>query len=280
MQEISSETTEMQPAPLSNAGWAWSSLALLITGVLLFLLWEQAPAGLLGKADAVGYAVCHRIEVRSFLIGERAFPLCARCTGTFVSVVVGLLYQAILAPRRGGMPPLRVWAALGGLAALWAADGLNSYVQLLPLGLGVYEPSNLLRLLTGSGMGLALSVAFYPAFNQTVWKDWQPKPAIPSLRALLPLGALVLGVDGLILTQNSLILYPLALISALGVLSVLTMVYAMVWLMVLRRENALTHPLQLILPLTGGFILAVLQIAATDYIRWLITGTWGGFHLG
>lgn len=36
-----------------------------------------APGGLLDKADKVGYAVCHRITIRSFLIGERQMPLCA-----------------------------------------------------------------------------------------------------------------------------------------------------------------------------------------------------------
>ena len=43
----------------------------LVTVGLLFIGWlANTPAGLLGKADAIGYAVCHRIDVRSFLLGD------------------------------------------------------------------------------------------------------------------------------------------------------------------------------------------------------------------
>jgi hypothetical protein len=35
-----------------------------------------------------------------------------------------------------------------------------------------------------------------------------------------------------------------------------------------------------LLPLTGGFGLALLQIALLDFGRYALTGTWDGFHLG
>ena len=40
-----------------------------------------APPGLMGKLDAVGYAVCHRIPSHSIFAGDAQLPLCARCTG-------------------------------------------------------------------------------------------------------------------------------------------------------------------------------------------------------
>ncbi|MFM8322490.1 MAG: DUF2085 domain-containing protein [Chloroflexota bacterium] len=256
-------------------------LLLLCSVAALLLFWMYAaPAGLLGKADAVGYAVCHRIDGRSFHLGERALPLCARCTGMYLGAALGLVYQALRSPHRGGFPPRRVWAVWAFFLAAFGIDGVNSYLHLFPLPLGVYEPQNWLRLVTGTGMGLALAGVVFPAFNQTAWLDWSPQPAIPGLRSMAVLALLALGVDGLVLTENPLLLYPLALVSAATVLVVLTMVYSLVWLMLLRRENVSLRLAQLAFPLAAGFGLALLQIALLDLVRYWLTGTWDGFHLG
>ena len=61
---------------------------------------------------------------------------------------------------------------------------------------------------------------------------------------------------------------------------ILTMVYTMVWVIVLRWENKFLTLYQLILPLVGGFGLALLQIVLLDVARYALTGTWDGFHLG
>ena len=37
-----------------------------------------APPGLMGKLDAVGYAVCHRLDSHSLHVGGIQLPLCAR----------------------------------------------------------------------------------------------------------------------------------------------------------------------------------------------------------
>jgi hypothetical protein len=37
---------------------------------------------------------------------------------------------------------------------------------------------------------------------------------------------------------------------------------------------------ELILPLTGGFGLALVQIILLDVVRFMLTHTWGGFDLG
>jgi uncharacterized membrane protein len=251
------------------------SVVFLLSGWLI-----NTPPGLLGKADAVGYAVCHRIDVRSFHLGERQIPLCARCSGMYLGAVLGLGLQAWLRPRRAGSPSWRVLIGLGLLAATFAVDGLNSYLHLIPGAPRLYEPQNWLRLFTGSGMGLALAGMLYPAFNQTIWARSDPRPALDSLRTLGGLVQLAGLLNLLVLTENPLLLYPLALISAAGVLLVLTMVYSLVWLMLARAEQSLENISQAWLPLLGGFGLALLQIAALDWVRYLLTGTWNGFSFG
>lgn len=258
----------------------WGRIGVLAAGLLLIAWLTSTPAGLLGKADAIGYAVCHRIDVRSFHLGDRQLPLCARCSGMYLGAVLGIVYQAVIAPRRGAFPPLSVILPLGLLAAAFAADGINSYMSIFPGAPTLYQPNNTLRLLTGTGMGVAIAVLVYPAFNQTVWKNWVPRPPIASPLRLLPLLALGLLLDAIILWENPLLLYPLALISAGGVILLLAMVYSMVWLMILRAENRFSQPSELLLPLTGGFTMAMLQIALLDLGRFLLTGTWEGFRLG
>jgi len=255
-------------------------LVFLAVGILLIGWLMSTPQGLLGKADAIGYAVCHRIDARSFHLGERQVPLCARCSGMFLGAVLGLVYQAILAPRRGGVVSKSMMLLGGLLTAAFGLDGLNSYLHLFPGLPSLYEPSNVLRLLTGTGMGLVIAVALYPVYNQTVWKDWDPRPALEGLPAVAGLALAALLLDLAILTENPLVLYPLALISAGGVMVLLTMVYTMVALMLFRLENRFLRLSHLIVPLTGGFGLALLQIAALDLVRFWLTGTWEGFHLG
>ncbi|MEW6568047.1 MAG: DUF2085 domain-containing protein [Chloroflexota bacterium] len=253
-------------------------LALLL---LAFGLWlSLVPSGLLGKADAIAYAVCHRIDLRSFHLGDRALPLCARCTGMYCGALLSLFYYAGRGRNRSAsFPRWPLLIPLGLFAAAWAVDGLNSYLQLLPGLPYLYPASNPLRLVTGTLMGLTLGTLVYTGFNQTAWHEAIPEPA---LRSASDLGLLLLLaglVDGGVLSENPLLLYPLALVSSFGVLLLLTLIYAMVLMMLLRRENAGHVWADLLSPLAGGATLAIAQIAALDWARLALTGTWAGFSL-
>ena len=255
-------------------------IAALTVGLLLVIWFFLTPAGALGKADAIGYAVCHRIDLRSFHLGDRQLPLCVRCSGMFVAAFLGLGYQAWLAPRRAGFPHWKIWAVMAGLFLAFAVDGVNSYLHLFPGFRGIYEPHHALRLLTGTGMGLVISMILYPAFQQTAWRNWDPAPPISGLGGVAALLGLGLGLAGLVWLQNPLLLYPLALLSAGGVVALLTIVYTMVALMIFRMENRSLVFSDLALPLICGLGLAFLQIGGIDLIRYWITGTWDGFHFG
>jgi uncharacterized membrane protein len=254
-----------------------------IFGFVLLVAWLQfTPEGLLGKADAVGYAVCHRIDGRSFHLGDRQIAVCARCTGQYLGAVLSLMFLSILRPRRTGRPNWGIIGILILFAGAYALDGVNSYLHLLP-GLErfyLYEPNNTLRLISGTALGMGIGVMLYPAFNETVWKRRDPRPVLAGFMdfgGLLGLGAIIVL---LVRTENPLVLYPLALISAAGVLVLLTIVYTMVTLMVFKAENRCERAAHLFFPLLAGFVVALMQIAVLDYIRFLFTNTWDGFHFG
>jgi len=207
-------------------------------------------------------------------------PLCVRCSGMYLGAMLGLGFLAWTGPRRSGIPPYSILAVLGIFIAAFVIDGLNSFLNLIPGIPTLYEPHHWLRMLTGSGMGLVIAMALYPAFNQTVWKQPDERPAIISLRTMGWLVLITFGLDAIILTENPLILYPLALISAGGVLVILTMVYCMLCLILFKKENRFSSLRQMLTPLTAGLGIAFTQIIVLDIIRYMITGTWDGFHLG
>jgi uncharacterized membrane protein len=257
--------------------------------VLVFLgFLAIAPPGLLGKADALGYAVCHRIDARSFHIGTRQLPLCARCSGMYLGALLGLVFLTVTVPKRAGMPSKSLFVVLGLLVIAFGVDGVNSYITLMrQIGTPffsslptLYEPNNTLRLLTGTGMGLVIAVVLFPAFNQTLWSNWDSRPALNGWRVLGILLALAFGVDLLMLTDLPVILLPLAILSALTVPLLLSMVYSLFAMMVLRKDNTYQRLSQAWLPLTAGFTIAMLQIVIFDILRYALTGTWGGFPLG
>ena len=272
----------MEPEPVKRTWPAAGLKAALALAVGLVLLgWLlNTPPGLLGKADALGYAVCHRIDLRSFHLGERALPLCARCSGMYLGAMLGLAYQAIRRPRRSGMPIRPVQAILVVFVLAFALDGINSFFSLFSPSIPVYEPQNWLRLVTGSGMGLAIALVLFPAYNQTVWKVQDRRPAMDSLADLAGLLALTGLLILALLSGSPVLLYPLALISAAGVLVLLTLVYSMIWLMVLRRDNTIRQARELLWPVIAGFGTALLQIVLLDLARYALTGTWDGFHFG
>lgn len=259
-----------------------------LAAILAFSAWFYiAPPGLLGKADAIGYAICHRIDERSFQIGDRQLPLCARCTGEFYAAGIALIFFALVSKKQSGMPGWKVGAPLILFFLAFGIDGSNSYLYLLKQTSGgvfdtipnLYIPNNTLRLFTGSGMGIALASILFPAFNQSTWAVNDPSPAL-SWKKLGILTGIVIIVNLLILTDSPIVLYPIAILSVLGVLALLIIVFSMAWLLIMRQENVFDSLTQMWLPFLAGTTLALLMITAIDLLRFKLTGTWGGFPLG
>jgi len=263
--------------------WLVPIAALIVFGVWFYI----TPPGLLGKADAIGYAICHRIDERSFHVFGRQLPLCARCTGEFYAAGITLLFLSLASPKKSGMPGWKLGAPLILFFLAFGIDGSNSYLYLLKQTShgafdnipNIYIPNNTLRLLTGSGMGIALASILYPAFNGSAWKKHDPASALDWKKLGILIG-IILIVDLLILTESPIILYPIAFISVLGVFSLLVIVFSMVWVLMMRLENAFDSLMQMWMPFLAGATLALLMITVIDLLRFKLTGTWGGFPLG
>lgn len=111
----------------------------------------------------MGSAVCHRMAERSFLWGQGTMPLCARCTGIYVGVLLAFCFLLLKKRMDAGRPFSKGQAMLTALMILpIGIDGLGSY-------LGFWESNQLMRVLSGSLVGavvpgfLLLAVNFDPA---------------------------------------------------------------------------------------------------------------------
>lgn len=107
---------------------------------------------LLALADAAGSIVCHQLPDRSFFLDGRQLPVCARCTGLYLSGVVGTLGWMVWRAARGrhGMAVPHRTALLVVSAA--AMPTLISYATGVT---GVWDGSNVTRALLAAPLGLA-----------------------------------------------------------------------------------------------------------------------------
>lgn len=231
----------------------------------------------LDGADYIGYAVCHRITDRSFTIAGRQLPLCARCTGMYLGVILTFAVLGLAGRRRwSNLPPLRVMLALILMVGFMAIDGINSYSHFFPNLPHAYEPQNWLRLLTGMGAGLAMGIILFPALAQSLWRDQVNRSAIENLRELAGLVLLAALAVALVLSNQSTILYVLGMASAAGVVLVLTAINGTALLILTRRDAQATNWQQAIVPLIIGLVLALTQIAVISFMRYSLTGTMTG----
>lgn len=243
-----------------------------------------APPGLMGKLDAVGYAVCHRLDSHSLHIGDTQLPLCARCTGEFNAAAIALVFQGLVGGRKSKLPRRSILAALILFFLAFGIDGSNSYLALIKntyAGVfhnipNLYITNNTTRVFTGSGMGIAMASVLYPLYNQSVWRKPLEEAAL-DWRKFGVLVGIILVLDFAMLTQNPWVLYPVAFISTFGVLAMLTMVFSIVWIMVMKEDNAFDRLRDLWLPALAGLTLAFILVLGIDLFRFNLTHTWSGF---
>jgi len=266
-----------RPAP----GARWQARGLILLTAAIALVWLAAtPPGVLGKASAVGYAVCHRIAARSFHVHDQPLPLCARCTGIYLGVMIGLaVFAARGRLRAARLPALRHLLPLLALAGTIALDGANSYLTLFDFYTPLYQPHNTLRLATGLAAGAAMITLALPVFNATVWRT--PAPGAPLERGrdlALLIGAVALG-GLLVLTEWAAVLWAAGILSALGVLLMFTIIGTVLSVSIARREAAARRWRDLALPLVAGLGFALALTGSIDALRYALTGTWDGFIL-
>jgi len=123
-------------------------------------------------------------------------------------------------------------------------------------------------------MGIALANLVLVLWNQTLWVS--PNPA-PLLRDWKQLGGLILvtAVAGaLIIADIPILYYPVAILSTTGIFLVLSMIYSLLWSIILKKENTLHLFNDGLRIFIVGIITAIAQVGAMDLLRYSLSGSW------
>lgn len=258
----------MQGEKVADRKVSWDRVLAAAAWVAIAALLLAPPHGLLDKADRAAYAVCHRIPERVFVFGGRPLPLCARCSGTYLGTLAGLLVLSARGRSRAGKLPQAKYQVLFLIFVLvWAVDGLNSYMTLFPQLPHLYEPNNVLRLATGTLEGLAIAAFLLPVISISLWTRPDPAASVRDGRDLAWMlfgGAVVIG---LVSSEWPALLYPLALISGLMVVVLIGVVNCLLVVMLFRREGEASEWRQVVAPMTIGIALAMGELAAIGWLR-------------
>ncbi len=249
------------------------NLGLILAALVVFTTWLVfTPPGVEGKVNAVGYSVCHQIDSHSYTAGGRVLPLCARCTGTFLGLLISTLFL-YSKTRRSGFPAKLKQAVLLLFFLFFALDGINASLTMLGIE-PLYPPSNLLRLISGLLFGITLSNVVLPLWHQTLWSELNPEPVFHSWRQLGWLLLICTVTGGLVVADISILYYPIAILSTGTVLLVLGMIYSLLWCIILKKENSLHLFRDGFRIFSAGLITAITQVGVMDLIRHSLSGTW------
>ena len=268
MYPIPSPSNDTRAAVKLRRLWGMDFSFLQVGLIAAILAYSFAiPGDLRYKLSVLGFGVCHQIGTHSYFIDEHQLPLCARCSGIYLGAFASLGLLVVLRRRSSRLPAAVVLVVLALFFGAMAADGINSTLQNLDAGL--WESTNLLRLLTGSLAGVALTLVFYPMFNLSVWHRAVARRE-RMLERPIELAAYVLAAGvpvALVLSGGDWLFYPLSLLSIAGMLALLTMANTMLALFATRREALALTFSQALTPLLIGFFLSLVELTLLAWGR-------------
>jgi uncharacterized membrane protein len=255
MSQQYSRATETQNKPT----WIIIMLGLFYTGLTLLLI--LPPGGtVLDRLRWLDSGICAQMLTHSFYPGGERLPLCARNTGIYLGLMITLI--SIYARGKGRaqkLPPLSIIiiCACGFLALV--VDGLNSLALDLHM-IHLYQPDNLLRLGTGLLTGAGLVLLALPILNQLFWRGYNEQSIVSSWREFAPLVVALLLCFLIVISQNTFILYPIALLSTAGVLTALSGVNLIFIIACGKRSETLQHSYQLLAFFSIALICAIAEM--------------------
>lgn len=240
-------------------------LAALGATLAVFVL---APASPIEKLQALAAGVCAQRPGHSYYLGGVQLPLEARMEGIFVGVAVGVLFLLWSSRERAALlPPASLQGLLLGFVALMCLDGLNALLYDVG-GPALYAPQNALRLATGLLCGLALALLAVPVLAQSLWRDCLHEPSLASVAELCGPLCLLGLVQVATLSGVPALLYPVAILTVVGLIAGFTIgnTYALVLLS--RRERQARGWRDAFNPLLAGALVSTYELVALASLRY------------
>lgn len=232
LEQAQPEQTAASRSPVAGGarrgGWeppSWALAALGAAYVVAVAAMVFAPGGtFIERLRALDGGICAQLPSHSYFLSGQQLPLCSRNTGIYTGFALGFL--TLLGAgriRASALPGKWVAAALLALVAVMGVDGFNSLF--LDLGLPhLYQPQNIFRLLSGFGTGVAMVAFIVPVANQMLWRVDDTRSSFRGFRQLAMVAPWLLLAFLAVATRTGWVLYPVAIISTLGLVMALTLV--------------------------------------------------------
>ncbi len=158
---------------------------------MVFAAFLVAPGDVAMKTHVALHGLCAQRSSHSLQIGGATLPMDARMTGIYLGAAVTVIW--LIAARRlraTGAPSVPVLAILASFVVSLAVDGFNAFLVDLRLPT-LYEPSNILRIVTGVLAGTSLGVALAHLLASSIWVQGDRERAVVTrpVELLVPVGA-------------------------------------------------------------------------------------------
>ena len=180
-------------------GWSGVFLALVVASIAGFFF---APWSVEAKSLAVLHGLCAQRPSHSFWFGVDRLPFDARMTGIYGGFLITQFYLLLRGRfRAAGVPSIPVIVVLALFIVAMGLDGLNSTFNDMGL-FTVYQPTNVLRYVTGALTGTTLAVFLWLLINNILWTAERQRPdrVIGHLGELLVVAAALTGFGLLVMS--------------------------------------------------------------------------------
>lgn len=225
------------------------------------------------SVDRKMYAVVHGVcaQQHNVQLGGLELPMCARNTGIYMSVTITMVFLWLRGRERAGkLPPLMIGLVLIAFVAIMAFDGFNSMFKDLNANY-LYEPQNIVRTLTGIGMGIAMGTLVMFILNIALRRDIDDQ--MPILGSWWELGALLLICFlflAAIYGNISWLYWPIAAVAWIGITGMLYAVNLLVVSIAMGYDNKINDLRQLARPGTIALFTTLLMLLGLAGLRfWL-----------
>src|SRR5579859_2317494 len=264
------ETAEnMKPASGPPTWLIIGSAGALVILAAVMVFWPGAT--LLDRLRALDGGICAQLPTHSLYPGGQRLPLCSRNTGIYLGYMIAFIMLFLTGRGRAAQFP-RWPMALVMLACIAALgiDGFNSLFLDMRLP-HLYQPHNLLRLTTGLLTGASMACFLLPVTNAVLWKNMGDQRSVDSWWQLLQLLPILAFTFLAVWTQTAIFLYPVAILSSLGVMVALCLITLTVIVAISGKACKLSTYRQLFPFFTVAFLLAIGELAGLFFLNhWLL----------
>jgi uncharacterized membrane protein len=202
-------------------------------------------------------AFCHTQPERTFVVNGHALPLCARCTGVYVGIVIAFAWALATPLRRAAAMPRRaLWICIA-IIVLFAVLGFGRLYDMVDLRLGA-------RTAAGLYFGATLGVMIWPVIANWIGGAslyaWRRPQWLSFLLLLALLPAIVLAIAARI----PMIHYITGLVSLIGLVGswVTANTLVLLWISRLNRRWSLLSRALIAIVAVGCFA------AEIGLLRW------------